>query len=85
MGAGLFFCPFRDCDGRGKRHLGGSRAHCHQVGLVDFEAVERGHIGLDDLTQVMAETLDRGVAARLVLKVGPVSYTHLTLPTSDLV
>ena len=70
MGACLFFCPFRDCDGRGKRHLDGSGAHRHQVGLVDLEAIEGGHVGLDDLAQVMAEALDRGVAARLVLKVG---------------
>jgi hypothetical protein len=70
VGARLLFCPFRDGDGWRNRRLHGARAHRHKVGLVDFEAVEGRDTGFDDFAQVMAEALDWGVAAGLVLKVG---------------
>src|SRR5678815_1238535 len=82
VGRGVLHHGGRAVHGRGEAdpgpHLAGAGAH--RVGVEGEQVLERGQV-------VALQALQDPAVERLIdpARVEPVSYTHLTLPTSDLV
>ena len=74
----FIFGPFWQPDIRCQRARSGPWPEDHQIISRQLDLVERRAVIFDDLPEVQPELLERGVAARLVLKVGqPLSLIHI--------